>query len=192
LKFRVLPPAVIASVLMGVLLLVSPCSGIGVTIPPPPYIPKSPAEDIVMVQAYIEQGIPNILHLTVTLAAATPPTGQELWIIVTRLQGSPATEVVIYLYTYNSAPKSTHSFTVPLVDGGNVDIALYAMVGVMATDRWPNTGFQRIGARANQFTDYDSVGGVVLPTNTFVILAPYLAVIGLVATTAVAVRKRRQ
>ena len=35
------------------------------------------------------------------------------------------------------------------------------------------------------------VGGVVLPTNTFMTLAPYLAVVGLVATTAVAIKKRR-
>jgi len=34
------------------------------------------------------------------------------------------------------------------------------------------------------------VGGVV-PTNTYMALAPYLAVIGLIATAAVAVRKRR-
>jgi hypothetical protein len=36
-----------------------------------------------------------------------------------------------------------------------------------------------------------AVGGVVVPTNTFTVLAPYLAVIGLVATTAIAVKKRR-
>jgi len=35
------------------------------------------------------------------------------------------------------------------------------------------------------------VGGVVLPTNTYMTLAPYLAVIGLVAAAAVAVKRRR-
>ena len=36
-----------------------------------------------------------------------------------------------------------------------------------------------------------SVGGIVLPTNTFMTFAPYLAMIGLVATTAaVAIKKR--
>jgi len=35
------------------------------------------------------------------------------------------------------------------------------------------------------------VGGVVLPTNTLAVLVPYLAVIGLVATATVAVKKRR-
>jgi len=35
------------------------------------------------------------------------------------------------------------------------------------------------------------VGGVVLPTNTWAIFAPYLAMIGLVASAAVAAKKRR-
>lgn len=35
------------------------------------------------------------------------------------------------------------------------------------------------------------VGGVVLPTNTFMSLTPYLALIGLVATVAVASRRKR-
>jgi hypothetical protein len=36
-----------------------------------------------------------------------------------------------------------------------------------------------------------SVGGVAVPTNTFMILAPYLAMIGLIATAAIAIKKRR-
>jgi hypothetical protein len=36
-----------------------------------------------------------------------------------------------------------------------------------------------------------SVGGVLLPTNTFMILAPCFVVIGLVATAAVAIKRRR-
>jgi len=36
-----------------------------------------------------------------------------------------------------------------------------------------------------------SVGGVVMPTSTYMTVAPYLAVIGLVVTAAVAVKKRR-
>jgi len=35
------------------------------------------------------------------------------------------------------------------------------------------------------------VGGVVLPTNTLTVLVPYFVVIGLVATAAVAIKKRR-
>ena len=35
------------------------------------------------------------------------------------------------------------------------------------------------------------VGGAVLPTNTYITLAPYLALIGLIVTAAVAVKKRR-
>jgi len=45
---------------------------------------------------------------------------------------------------------------------------------------------------AQQTTTTRAVGGVVVPTNTYMTLAPYLAVIGLVATTAgVAIKKRR-
>jgi hypothetical protein len=45
--------------------------------------------------------------------------------------------------------------------------------------------YQKIGQSAY-------VGGVVMPTNTFMILMPYLALIGLVAATAtVAIKKRR-
>jgi len=36
-----------------------------------------------------------------------------------------------------------------------------------------------------------SVGGVILPANTYMTLVPYLVMIGLVATTAIAIRKRR-
>lgn len=178
--------------LVGIFLLGSPCSGV-VDIPPPPYIPKSPAEDIVMVQAYIEQGTPNVLHLTVTFAVPTPPSGQAIGIIVTRLQGS--TEVVLGMYSYGGAAKTVHSFDVTLAEGGNVDIALYAMLGTVGTDRAPDTGFYRITSLSagapNQFTDHEGVGGVVLPTNTLTVLAPYLAVIGLVATAAVAVKRKR-
>jgi len=35
------------------------------------------------------------------------------------------------------------------------------------------------------------VGGVLLPTNSLTVLAPYLAMIGLIAATAVAIKKRR-
>jgi hypothetical protein len=185
--------------LLGTLIFVAGCSilpyavgGVPIQIPPPPYIPKCPEEDILIVVAYIEQGTPNILHLTVTFAAATPPHDQLLVIYVTQLQGS--TEVVIGAYSNFGPPKTVHSFAVGLPEG-NVDIALYAAVGTLQTDRWPNAGFQRItslsGAAPNQFTDYDSVGGVVLPTNTFLVLTPYLTVIGLVATAAVAIKRKR-
>jgi len=45
--------------------------------------------------------------------------------------------------------------------------------------------YQKIGQSAY-------VGGVVLPTNNLTMLAPYLATIGLVATTVVAIKKRRR
>jgi len=192
LRLKLLLPTVMVSVLVGIFLLGSPCSG-GIPIPPPPYIPKCPEEDILAVTAYIEQGTPNLLHLTLTFAAATPATGQVLFIIVTRLQGSM--EVVVNTYQYGGPPKTTYTLTATLLDGGNVDIALYAMVGTAATERAPDTGFLRITSLSagapNRFTDYESVGGVVMPTNTFMALAPYLAMIGLFATAAVAVKKRR-
>ena len=176
--------------IVGVFLLVSPCSG-GMPPPPPgPYIPKYPEEDILIVQAYIES---NILHLTVTFAAPTPPPSQTVGVWVTRFQGS--SEVTIFMVGLFGTAKNPWTFNVPLSDGGSVDIAVYAMLGTTDTDRWPNTGFQRItstsAAAPNQFRDYDGVGGVVLPTNSFLVLAPYLALIGLVATAGVAVKKRR-
>jgi hypothetical protein len=196
LKFRILLPAVLACMLVGIVLLGSPARVIGgVAIPPPPYIPKSPAEDIVMVEAYIEQGTPNVLHLTVTFAAATPPPGEAIFILVTRLQGNPATEVVLGSLLYGGAPKITHSFEVSLIEGGNVAIAVYAMLGTPATDRAPDTGFYQITSLSagapNRFSDYENVGGIVLPINGLAVLAPYLAVIGLVATAAVAFKRKR-
>lgn len=193
MKFRIPLSAFLASVLVGIF-LAQPSSGVLPPIPPPPYVPDSPAEDILMVQAYIEQGTPNILHLMVTIAVPTPPSGETLLILVTRLQGS--TETVIGSYFYNGVAKTVHSFDVALVDGGDVDIALYAMLGILATDRAPGTGFYRIASLTawspDRFTDYESVGGVVLPINGVAILAPYLALIGLVAATAaVAMKKRR-
>jgi hypothetical protein len=47
--------------------------------------------------------------------------------------------------------------------------------------------------QVNQGTSCCGVGGVIVPTNTYATLAPYLAVIGLVATAAtVYVRKRER
>jgi hypothetical protein len=194
LKFRVLPPAVIASVLMGMLLLGSPCSGVVPAIPPGPYIPKSAAEDIVMVEAYIEQGV-WILHLKVTFAAPTPPAGQTLNILVTYVAGNPPTENVIHSFSTSAGSSTTYNLNINLC-AAELSIAVYAWLTTPGTDRAPDTGFQRItslsGAAPNRFSDFDSVGGVVLPTNSLAVLAPYLAMIGLVATAGVVVKKRRQ
>ena len=43
----------------------------------------------------------------------------------------------------------------------------------------------------NSIPDPSRVGGVLMPTNTLAVLVPYLTVIGLVATVAVAIKKRR-
>jgi len=193
-------PRLFSVLLLGTLIFVAGClilpyevGAVPIQIPPPPYIPKCPEEDMVLIQAYISQGSPDVLWLTVTFAVPTPPQGQLLVIYVTQLQGSK--EVIIGAYSNFGPPKAVHSFAAGLLVG-NVEIALYAMVGTFTTDRWPNTGLQKItsisAGAPNQFTDYDSVGGVVLPTNTFLVLTPYLTAIGLAATSAaVAVKKRR-
>jgi hypothetical protein len=126
----------------------------------------------------------------VTFAAPTPPAGQTLNILVTYVAGSPPTENVLHSFSTSAGSSATYNLNIGLC-AAELSIAVYAWLTTPGTDRWPNAGFQLIGARANQFTDYDSVGGVVLPTNTFMIFAPYLALIGLVATAAVAVKKRR-
>ncbi len=69
-------------------------------IPSPPYNPKSPQEDIIKVEAYLEPptsppggGMGHLVHVIVTFAAATPPTGQAINIIVTELRGSTETGI---------------------------------------------------------------------------------------------------
>lgn len=156
---------------------------------PGPYIPKYPEEDIVTVQAYVQQGVPNILHVTITFAAPTPPPSPSVGVWVTRFDGSA--EVVLAAITLMAPPKNTHTISISLADGGPVDIAVYALLGAGDTDRWPNTGFQRITSLGGTFYDYDSVGGVVVPTNILTMLAPYLAVIGLVATAVMAFKRKR-
>jgi len=87
--------------------------------PPGPYIPKCPEEDILVVQAYIES---NVLHLTVAFAAPTPPPSQVVGVWVTRFQGSA--EVTIFMVGLVGTAKNLWTFTIPLVDGGSVDIAV--------------------------------------------------------------------
>jgi hypothetical protein len=68
----------------------------------------------------------------------------------------------------------------------------------MKRARAPDTGYYEItslsAAAPNVFIDVETnpVGGVVMPTNTLAIIAPYLALAGLVAVvSAVIVVKRR-
>jgi hypothetical protein len=184
-------------------------------IPSPPYIPKSPAEDIVKIEAYMAQAQPNpaaalppsslavvngpVVYVTVTFAAPTPTADQAIYIIITELQGNPATETVVGCITASDPS----SLTYPLVGHvSNVEasVAVYAWLGpIPYTDRAPNTGSYLItslsAAAPNLFYDPEPapVGGVVLPTNTLAILTPYLALAGLAAiVSAVVVVKRRR
>ena len=115
-------------------------------IPPPPYNPKSPAEDIVTVQAYwepittsttVNNGAPAGARLTVanslylimklTFAAPTPPAGQTLNILVTTLQGNPQTETAVLCRAINDPP----SVTIDIMDyipseDGPPPLAVYA------------------------------------------------------------------
>ena len=86
-------------------------------IPSSPYIPKSPQEDIIRVEAYLEeptsqpspQGFVGLnVIVTVTFAASTPPTGQSLQILVTALQGLTPTETVIDCKTISGSSSTTH------------------------------------------------------------------------------------
>jgi hypothetical protein len=107
-------------------------------------------------------------------------------------------------WIYNNPPNSPKTtwgnLGLGLTDP-NTPIAVYAILGTLSTDRAPNSGFYQVTATSasapNVFIDVDPnpnpVGGVVLPTNTLVILAPYLALAGLViAVSAVVVVKRRR
>jgi hypothetical protein len=199
--------------MLVVLLFVGSASaGFCPPIPSPPYVPKSPEEDIVKVEAYITQPNPAVaippsalavpagptLHLTVTFAAATPPTGQTIFILVTELQGNPATETLIGCYDSSAGASTTHQLSLS-VDGVGASIAVYAMLGVLGTDRAPNSGSYPITALSalapNLFYDPEPnpVGGVVLPTSKLQIVAPFAALAGLIiAVSAVVAVKRRK
>jgi hypothetical protein len=174
-------------------------------IPSPPYNPKSPEEDIIKVEAYIEppKSPPGgtsgyTLHVIVTFAAATPPTGQAIIILVTELQGS--TETGIGCDAMASPSKTIHEVSVNSVSS-TPNIAVYAWLATVTTldtagtDRAPNNGEYSItslsAAAPNQFYDPEgAVGGVVLPTSKLEVVAPFAALI--VAVSAVVAVKRRR
>ena len=182
-------------------------------IPSPPYNPKSPQEDIVKVEAFLAKpSVPAplssetragvvgyFLTVRVTFAAATPPTGQVINIIVTELQGNTPTEVAILCGGGHGSAMTTYELS-GFSSTSTPNIAVYAWLGpVPGTDRAPNIGSYPImslsAAAPDLFYDPEPapVGGVVMPINTLAILAPYLALAGLVAAVSivVAVKKRR-
>lgn len=149
-SYRVLIP----TLLLITILIGSVSAGISCPIPPPPYIPEFPEEDIIEVAAVIspvtnmtaiathgrtisvaQSLIPivdgSFLYLTVTFAAPTPPADKGIIILVTMLQGNPPKEEVLHCEAY-ADPSSTIYTLDPIpitVDGGIFSIAVYAALG---------------------------------------------------------------
>lgn len=205
--------------MLVVLLFVGSVSAITTTtttcpIPPPPYIPKSPAEDIVTVEVYLEPitdaavytttstGVVATLyklHLTIVFDVGTP-AGHTLNILVTQLKGDPAVETLFDCSQVIGPSGNTQQVTKDILAVGMPDIAVYAWLDTPGTDRAPNDGFYSVtslsAARSNVFRDPEGspVGGVVMPTNKTEILAPLLAIAGIIAaisTVELVVRRRK-
>ena len=195
-RYGLLLPAM----LVVLLLVGSVCAGAYPAIPSPPYVPKSPEEDIVKIEAWITQP-GNYLWFTVTFAAVTPPTGQDIYIILTMLDGSTETVINYWIFSAGGGDATFNmgGTALPSVD---TPVAWYAWLGPPpGTDRAPNSGFYKITATSKTapdvFSDPDPtfapVGGVVVPTSKLEIVAPFAALAGLlVAVSAVVVVKRRR
>lgn len=212
--YRILIPAL----LLITMLIGSVSANSCPDIPDPPYIPEFPEEDIIQVEAYIEQLSPatlttipvaqslrpvaaiSTLYLTVTFAAATPPADKGILILVTMLQGNPPTEVILDCVVFEDPSSTIYTLDLPITtDGGIPSIAVYAALVEFATDRAPNDGFYQITSLSasdpNVFQDYEPapVGGISSPINKIELLAPYLALAGLiVVVSTVYVIKRRK
>jgi hypothetical protein len=219
--YKLLIPA-----LLLITMLIGSVSGRIITcpdIPDPPYIPELPEEDIIQVEAYIAKPNPTIstttlpvaeslrvitdgtiLHLTVTFAAETPPSGHALIILVTILEGNPETESILDCASFSDPTSTSYNLDIFLlgatVDGESPNIAVYAWLGELSnTDRAPNDGFYPItsmsASEPNVFQDYEPapVGGVMVPKNSIEILTPYIALAGLVAaiSTVYVIKKRK-
>ena len=194
-RYSLLLPAMLI-----VLLFVGSVSAQKPAIPSPPYIPKSPQEDIVKVEAWIIQP-GNYLWFTITFAAVTPPTGQNIYIILTMLDGSTETVINYWIFSAGGGDATFNmgGTALPSVD---TPVAWYAWLGPPpGTDRIPNSGFYKITATSKTapdvFSDPDPpfalVGGVVLPTSKLDVVAPFAALAGLiVAVSTVVVVKRRR
>ncbi|OGD52932.1 hypothetical protein A3K80_03145 [Candidatus Bathyarchaeota archaeon RBG_13_38_9] len=204
-------------VLLLIAMLIGSVSAPCPDIPPSPYNPESPEEDIIMVEAYIDPittttttttttvahslrpiVVGPTLHVKVTFAAPTPPPGKALTILITQLKGVPPSEIVINCGGGGGPAKTAYEF-VMTVDDGSTNIAVYAWLDATGTDRAPNTDFYQItsitASDPNVFQDYEPapVGGVVVPKNSLEILMPYIALAGLVAaiSTVYVIKKRK-
>jgi hypothetical protein len=209
-SYRLLIP----TLLLITILIGSVSAGIICPIPPPPYIPEFPEEDIIEVSAAIspfanmtaiattlsvipvaESLIPivdgSFLHLTVTFASPTPPADKGILILVTMLQGNPPKEEVLYCQAYADPSSTIYTLDpIPITVDGILSIAVYAALGEIGTDRAPNDGFYQIQSADTNiiyiFQDIDPapVGGISTPTNKLAILTPYLALAGLIITVS--------
>lgn len=210
-SYRLLIP-----VLLMITILIGSVSASCPDIPPSPYNPESPEEDIIKVEAYMDPVsttttsttttvahllrpivVGPTLHVKVTFAAPTPPPGKTLTILVTQLKGVPSSEIVINCGGGGGPAATTYEFMMS-VDDGSTNIAVYAWLNEPGTDRAPNTDFYSItsltAADPNMFQDYEPapVGGVASPTNKLEVIAPYLVLAVLITTvSAVVIRKRK-
>jgi len=221
-EYRVLIPAL----LLVTMLIGSVSAPACPDIPDPPYVPEFPEEDIIKVEAYIGTIITStttvaattenkitpvaqslrpivngrVLVLTVTFAAPTPPADKGILILVTMLEGTPPSEVVLGCETILDPSLTTYTLYLPItINGGIPSIAVYASLAeVVATDRAPNDGFYRItsvsSTNPNTFHDDAPVGGITVPVNKLEVLAPYIALAaGLIITiSAIEIKKRKQ
>jgi hypothetical protein len=208
-RYGLLLPAMLV-----VLLFVGSVSAVTPAIPSPPYNPKSPAEDIITVEAWLEPmsdssvatatstgAVANeyMLHLTIVFGSGTP-AGHTLYILLTQLKFDPGVETVIDYETLPGPSGNTQQINKQIFAVGMPDIAVYAWLDTPGTDRAPNDGFYSITSLSaqtpNVFQDPEGspVGGVVMPTNKTEILAPLLAIAGIVAavsTVELVVRRRK-
>jgi hypothetical protein len=205
---------VIPTLLLIAMLIGSVSGIICPDIPAPPYVPEFPEEDIIRVEAYIEQPATSTttvaqslkpvnngphLHLTVTFAAATPLADKDILILVTMLQGNPPAEEILGCRIFSDPSSTQYTLDFPInLDGETPSIAVYAALVEFATDRAPNDGFYQITSLSasdpNVFQDYEPapVGGVASQTNKLQIIAPYLVLSGLILTvSAIIIRKRK-
>ncbi|MFC1505582.1 hypothetical protein ACFLQ6_00770 [Thermoproteota archaeon] len=203
-------------VLLFITMLIGSVSASCPDIPPSPYNPESPEEDIIKVEAYMDPVttttttttttvahslrpivVGPTLHVKVTFAAPTPPPGKALTILITQLKEVPPSEIVLNCGGGGGPAKTTYEF-VMTVDDGSTNIAVYAWLDAPGTDRAPNTEFYPITSMSasdpNIFQDYEPapVGGVASPINKLEVIAPYLVLAGLIITVSAIVIKKRK
>ncbi|WP_455278555.1 hypothetical protein [[Eubacterium] cellulosolvens] len=180
--------------LLLITMLIGSVSAFCPEIPDPPYVPKSPQEDIVKVTTWVDG---SILGVIVEFAAATPPPGETLHILITTTQVTPPTETVVTCNSFTN-PSGAFVFNINLWTQDTPSIAVYAWLSSSTTDRAPNDGYYLVTGLSrtpNLFTDIEPapVGGVATSVNKLMILTPYLVLAGLIAviSTIFVIKKRK-